>query len=64
MRITICQEGRFGADSPVDVLLLVRILRTIENTFKLITIVLSIYELAMLFYHRHISDAYSRTIGL
>ena len=46
--ISICLEGRYGGDSLWTILSL-KIFRTVEQTIKLKTIVMSIYELAMVF---------------
>ena len=51
MWLTLWQEGREG-------FLLVKTLKTVEQKINLITIVLSMYDSAMLFYHGHIRDAY------
>ena len=62
MRPSLCAEGCDGGDSPWTILSL-QILRTVEQTIKLITIVLSIYELVMAFFHGQIRVAYSYIIG-
>ena len=51
MRLTLFQKGRCS-------FLLLKILRNVEQTIKLITIVLSIYESDMVFQHFRIRYSY------